>query len=749
MFRMSNDVYSNAGSEMEREALRADDSQPMTDAHLVWWKRHYAMVSLIALTIFGGALRFYALDRPTLWGDETATYARICGTFRELLDVLRDAAFPPLHYLLYWWVSRHVPMDEFGLRLVPAIAGTLMIPAMYFLARQMVGVRPALVAATITACSAFLLAYSRDAKMYMDFWLAVTLATGCLLWFTRTGHSTAFLGWVAGGIAMVGLHGMGFAMLGVQIIMYLIGRRVSGWKTVAFVIGLLVICAGDAVHYGMFNVVAERMEQHGWGALGIEWADGRNNGQPASLVVADTVGAYLFSFLWIQERPYGVVVARVGMLMAWAMGITLAVLAIGAMPWPKRWTAYSTGHFSELKARDSVEPAWRITAWLVLWIVLPAYAVYCVSDVKPVSPLDWLNAVGSLADGRWWVLILSVIAGCALSQAVPYSSRMLGVLLTIAITYTLVEAFVRPIVGTELLPWQDRWATRLGQLWVLGPMLLVATAIWFDAAGETPSDRIKATLKILGVLTTVLLICWGIHIGVQAYFAERTSLLGKVGVGNATEQRKSIWMPRWLAIVWPAVAIGVAILFSNLPTRPIRWLAILAFVGVNLTQFGARIYADSEAPLAALATDAVKGRTRAPGVDETLRVYMQNNRTHPAPGWASLDSMSGAYYLAREMKREDTSPRDIRRNAPMNELQPRDFPGVDKIVEEVKADPRVTRLIVWTQHDPIVTLPEDEIADKLGEQWQGAGDRKFHVRAHWGWVENYQYRRREFVRSVQ
>ena len=56
------------------------------------------------------------------------------------------------------------------LRLLPALAGTFMVPAMYFLARQFLGRRGALLAAAFTAVSAFLNYYSRDAKMYEPTW---------------------------------------------------------------------------------------------------------------------------------------------------------------------------------------------------------------------------------------------------------------------------------------------------------------------------------------------------------------------------------------------------------------------------------------------------------------------------------------------------------------------------------------------------------------------------------------------------
>jgi predicted membrane-bound mannosyltransferase len=131
--------------------------------------------AVVALTLIGGVLRFINLDQPPLLWDEAATYTRVCGTYQQLIAVLRTDGFVPLHYELYWLMGRLATLTPFVMRLIPAICGTLMIPAIYLLARQVASRRVATVAAALTAFSAFLLVYSRDAKMYMELWLAATL----------------------------------------------------------------------------------------------------------------------------------------------------------------------------------------------------------------------------------------------------------------------------------------------------------------------------------------------------------------------------------------------------------------------------------------------------------------------------------------------------------------------------------------------------------------------------------------------
>ena len=176
------------------------DYQPRVQPFL---SRRAPLLCLLAITLFGGVLRFWDLSKPALWGDEAATYSRICGDYQDLIDILQFNGFVPLHYEIYNWIHAGLPMwariehrpvqpappphtsffrsfaatkptsqpvpqaaflvgehpifpggvrmTPIVMRLVPALAGTLMIPAMYFLALQIASRRIALITALFTA----------------------------------------------------------------------------------------------------------------------------------------------------------------------------------------------------------------------------------------------------------------------------------------------------------------------------------------------------------------------------------------------------------------------------------------------------------------------------------------------------------------------------------------------------------------------------------------------------------------------
>ncbi len=49
---------------------------------------------------------------------------------------------------------------------------------------------------------------------------------------------------------------------------------------------------------------------------------------------------------------------------------------------------------------DAVEPPWRVTFWLLFWIVVPSYGFYCASVDDYVSPLAWAQALLDTAKER-------------------------------------------------------------------------------------------------------------------------------------------------------------------------------------------------------------------------------------------------------------------------------------------------------------------------------------------------------------
>ena len=233
---------------------------------------------LALLTLIGGGFRFLTLARPVVWYDEAQTFRRVSGSFSAMMQKLRYDGFVPLHYWIEWGLGRLLGgashLTPFWLRFFPAIAGTLMIPAMYGLARQFCCRRTALLVAAFTTCSAYMNIFSHDAKMYMPLWFFCTLSMTCLLVWSRHNGRVAWLGWVGASGIMVALHASGLALLAIQPLAYWVSRKVHGRRaTASLLIGLAVIVAAPLCYYTCFNRWVHEIRHNGWDETsGLAWA---------------------------------------------------------------------------------------------------------------------------------------------------------------------------------------------------------------------------------------------------------------------------------------------------------------------------------------------------------------------------------------------------------------------------------------------------------------------------------------------
>ena len=134
------------------------------------------LVALVLVTLIGGFLRRYHLGQQGLWFDEADIVMRARGPVPELLALfVRPGENGPLYTVgLNLWM-RLAGTSEAAVRFPSALAGTLAIPALYGLGRELRGRRVGLIAACLLAISPYAHWYAQDAKMYS---LAVLLAIG-------------------------------------------------------------------------------------------------------------------------------------------------------------------------------------------------------------------------------------------------------------------------------------------------------------------------------------------------------------------------------------------------------------------------------------------------------------------------------------------------------------------------------------------------------------------------------------------
>ncbi len=132
------------------------------------WVAFFTCVGLLA--------RLYSLDARGLWFDEvTYAWAVRLNNPGDLIFLAHQFGDPsPLSFFLTWLV-RGLGGSEWVVRLPFAIAGTLCIPAIYLLGRELARSLVGLVAALLFALSAFGVFYSQDAHPYSPLLLFTTL----------------------------------------------------------------------------------------------------------------------------------------------------------------------------------------------------------------------------------------------------------------------------------------------------------------------------------------------------------------------------------------------------------------------------------------------------------------------------------------------------------------------------------------------------------------------------------------------
>jgi len=142
---------------------------------------------LLVVTILAAALRLYALDRlpPGLYHDEAYNGLDALDVIRGSRPIFFEAnngREPLFIYLVALSVSC-LGRSPLAIRLVAALLGTLTVPATYWMAREMLGRREALLSAVVTAITFWHLNLSRVGFRAVS----LPLLTALCLWFLARG----------------------------------------------------------------------------------------------------------------------------------------------------------------------------------------------------------------------------------------------------------------------------------------------------------------------------------------------------------------------------------------------------------------------------------------------------------------------------------------------------------------------------------------------------------------------------------
>jgi hypothetical protein len=385
---------------------------------------------------------------------------------------------------------------------------------------------------------------------------------------------------------------------------------------------------------------------------------------------------------------------------------------------------------------------------------------------EPLSPSQWWLAINDYLAQRPAVFAV-VIATLAL--LLPRWKRVQGVLLLlvpIAATVLLAVAFghvylasgppslatTAPAVSSAADTWHRPidalayWADLLLDARFLWPAMVIIASVAIARSSRSIRGRVGQLMLFAGVVAVLVLLLNGVFLactGVIAHMKEQ-------GV-----RPSSIWLPRYMGFIWPALAIAVISLLMRLPGWPVRWLAVLALCGLNAFVGYQRVYGDTEPPVDRIAAEVAE--SAQPG--STVRTYVQNAEPGGGPGNGAMGNLIGRYYLLND--RTDLSPGTIGREYQKNVPPINWFDNGIAVANDLRQMPRIRSVIVWkpvwrlrpTEPDQNILRPAadepDFILKKLGPDWRKVADECVPIRYHWSWSEMYLYRRREYLRVTQ
>jgi 4-amino-4-deoxy-L-arabinose transferase-like glycosyltransferase len=328
--------------------------------------------ALLVIVAAAAGLRFALLSHPPAWNDEAQVYRRACGSFADLVRSLQDDGFVPLLYEIDWLLARVLGgarrLTPAWLRALPAICGTLMPLAMYALARQLrFGRGTALLSASFAAVSAFLVAHSRDAKMYMPLWLACAAHVACLLHWRHARTRLAYLSWLASGVAMASLHATGLIVLAAEPLMLLGPRLRPSWRQWLLVAaGVAVILSGPTGYYLFSNRWAQRIDAIGWErGSGLQWIPLQNAGRGTLGMALNSASAYLFGWEW----PGGAIPGQGRPGMPPAIFPVMSTLVVTLLALIVFSAANRLRKRSGRAAPDTAPDIWPLAAWLIVPLI--------------------------------------------------------------------------------------------------------------------------------------------------------------------------------------------------------------------------------------------------------------------------------------------------------------------------------------------------------------------------------------------
>ncbi|HVS70681.1 MAG TPA: glycosyltransferase family 39 protein [Phycisphaerae bacterium] len=394
-----------------------------------WWRgRRGAVLALAAVTLLAALLRFWRLGYQAYWTDESYTIGRIKSSFDYLLLRLSDQGFPPGWYvLLRAWCNAVEGLTGNGAfafspavtRFLPALFGTLTVPAMYLLARAFTGRRIALAVALLAAVNPFLIYYSRDIKMYAPLLFFAVLNAACFFHWLRTQNHLLYVPlFLLSGLAMTATHSLAWTLVLLELLFLITSPRLKPLNAPVWLACVALMAILPISWYAGRNEYLAKLADRGQD-ISLLWITRYTDMSWST--VAGLATEQLLGFLWPVYPPSPAIESWFTLgpdfdahlaTRSWAWLATvdrvagaalLLTLALGLIPW---WRVTRRAPPPESKKSPArFAPPW----WVAVWIALPTIALL-LTWIPKESPWHQRIWHGITVQPIWEPRYLAIVA---------------------------------------------------------------------------------------------------------------------------------------------------------------------------------------------------------------------------------------------------------------------------------------------------------------------------------------------------
>jgi mannosyltransferase len=355
----------------------------------------------VALTTVGALLlRLYRLTAESFWFDEAYAVAFAARPLQDFSPFRLEG--PPYtdrnlyHLLLHFWLD--LGREDFTIRLLSVIVGTLGVLGIYLLARELFDQRVALWSGVLLAVSPLHIWYSQEARMYI---LVTTLSLFSSYFLLRglrvgkRGDWGAYLLFTATGLYTHTFAAFIILFQGIHVLYLLVTRRIPGRRFWAFV---AVSAMAGVLALPLLRGLLGQQSQ-GWWA----WIDARY-GSTRLRDLFDTLLAFSYGTTFGGGRAW-----------FWGGAVVAALAGLIGIAAPR---ANRDGATMRIPFDESV-------IYCLLYLVVPLGTVFAISQVRNMYVLRYLLPFLP-------PVVILMARGIACTRLLPWRIVLAGVILLVS-----------------------------------------------------------------------------------------------------------------------------------------------------------------------------------------------------------------------------------------------------------------------------------------------------------------------------